>query len=138
MRYEIKDEEIQHITKTTGTCKYCHQIRAVEHVPESATQYERDAIATRECNCKGAKEAREIDYQIQRAKAAIRQIVSKKDEDAAKIFAAGLRAMVEGDIQSIQVKARNGMKYQMARKEKKIVVKSVETNEEESSGDETE
>ena len=138
MRYEIKDEEIQHITKTTGTCKYCHQIRAVEHVPESATQYERDVIATHECNCKGAKEAREIDYQIQRAKAAIRQIVSKKDEDAAEIFAAGLRAMAEGDIQSIQVKARNGMKYQMTRKEKKIVVKSVETNEEESSGDETE
>ena len=138
MRHEIKDEEIQHITKTTGTCKYCHQIRALEHVSESFTQEERDKIATHECNCKGAKEAREIDYQIQRAKAAIRQIVSKKDEDAAEIFAAGLRAMVEGDIQSIQVKARNGMKYQMARKEKKIVVKSIETNEEESSGDETE
>ena len=46
--------------------------------------------------------------------------------------------MAEGDIQSIQVKARNGMKYQMTRKEKKIVVKSVETNEEESSGDESE
>jgi hypothetical protein len=46
--------------------------------------------------------------------------------------------MAEGDIQSIQVKAWDGMKYQMTRKEKKIVVKSVETNEEESSGDETE
>lgn len=123
---------------TTGTCKYCHQIRTIEHIDEDATQEERDEIASSECNCKGAKEAREIDYQIQRAKAAIRQIASKKDEDAAEIFAAGLRAVVEGDIQSIQVKARNGMKYQMARKEKKIVVKSIETNEEESSGDETE
>lgn len=138
MRHEIKDEEIQHITKTTGTCKYCHQIRAVEHVSESFTQEERDKIATHECDCKGAKEAREVDYRIQRAEAAIRQIVSKKDEDAAKIFTAGLRAMAEGDIQSIQVKAWNGMKYSMTRKEKKIVVKSVETSEEESSGDESE
>lgn len=77
---------------TTGTCKYCHQIRTIEHI----------------------------------------------DEDAAKIFTAGLRAMAEGDIQSIQVKAWNGVKYQMTRKEKKIVVKSVETSEEESSGDESE
>lgn len=123
---------------TTGTCKYCHQIRTIEHIDEDATQEKKDEIASSECNCKGAKEAREVDYRIQRAEAAIRQIVSKKDEDAAKIFTAGLRAMAEGDIQSIQVKAWNGMKYSMTRKEKKIVVKSVETSEEESSGDESE
>ena len=123
---------------TTGVCRYCHQTRTIEHVKKGFTQEEKDEIASSECDCKGAKEAREVNYHIQRAEAAIRQIVSKKDEDAAKIFTAGLRAMAEGDIQSIQVKARNGMKYQMTRKEKKIVVKSVETNEEESSGDESE
>jgi hypothetical protein len=136
MKGEKMKQEIE--TATTGTCKYCHQIRTIERVSDSFTQEERDEIASHECNRKGAKEAREVDYQIQRAEAAIRQIVSKKDENAAKIFTAGLRAMAEGDIQSIQVKAWDGMKYQMTRKEKKIVVKSVETNEEESSGDETE
>lgn len=123
---------------TTGACKFCHQILTIDHVNEDTTQEERDEIASHECTCKGAKEARETEYRIQRAETAIKQIVSKKDEDAAKIFTAGLRAVAEGDIQSIQVKARNGMKYQMTRKEKKIVVKSVETNEEESSGDESE
>ena len=120
---------------TTGTCKYCRQIRTIEHAPESATQKEKDDIATHECNCEGAREARMREERIDRAKTAIRQIVERKDEKAAAVFRAGLEATADGRILSIQIKATGGMKYSMTLKGEKITIKSVETSEEESDGD---
>ena len=120
---------------TTGTCKYCHQIRTLEHVSESFTQKEKDEIATHECDCEGARAQRKREERIDRAKTAIRQIVERKDEKAAEIFRAGLEAMADGRILSIQIKATGGMKYSTTLKGEKIAVKSVETSEEESDGD---
>lgn len=119
----------------TGTCKYCHQIRTIEHIPENTLQAERDETATHECDCEGARKARMREERIDRAKTAIRQIVERKDEKAAAIFRAGLEATADGRILSIQIKATGGMKYSMTLKGEKITIKSVETSEEESDGD---
>ena len=59
----------------TGTCKFCHQIRTIEHIPENTLQAERDETATHECDCEGARKARMREERIDRAKTAIRQIV---------------------------------------------------------------
>lgn len=120
---------------TTGTCKYCRQIRTIDHISKEITQPEKDEIATQECNCEEAREARTREERIDRAKTAIRQIVERKDEKAAEIFRAGLEAMADGRILSIQIKATGGMKYSTTLKGEKIAVKSVETSEEESDGD---
>lgn len=121
---------------TTGICRYCHQIRTIEHVKEGFTQEEKDEIASTECDCEGAKEARNIEYQIDKGKTAIERIAGK-DKNVATILRAGLRPIAEGAIQSIQVKTGSGMKYQIAMK-KNIIVKSTETLEEESDGETTE
>lgn len=118
---------------TTGICKYCHQIRVIEHVKEDASQEERDNIATSECDCEGATEARNLEYQIARGQAAIDRIAGK-DKNVAAVLNAGLRATAEGGIRSIQIKTGSGVKYQMSAKTN-IVVKSTETFEEESDGE---
>lgn len=120
---------------TTGVCKFCHQIRTIDHVQEALSQAERDEIASHECDCKGAENARDLDLRIQRGRDAIEKIVARKDEDVAAVFMSGLRATAEGSIQSIQIKTHDGMKYQMIRKPSKITIKSIETNEEESDGE---
>ena len=120
---------------TTGTCKYCRQIRTIDHISKEITQLEKDEIATQECNCEGARAQRTREERIDRAKTAIRQIVERKDEKAAAIFRAGLEATADGRILSIQIKATGGMKYSMTLKGEKITIKSVETSEEESDGD---
>lgn len=120
---------------TIGTCKFCRQIRTVDHISKDATQKERDETATHECDCEGARKARMREERIDRAKTAIRQIVERKDEKAAAIFGAGLEATADGRILSIQIKATGGMKYSMTLKGEKITIKSVETSEEESDGD---
>ena len=120
---------------TTGICKYCHQIKVIEHIKENASQEERNAIATHECDCKGAQNARDLDYRIERGRNAIEKIVAKKDEDAAAVFMSGLKATAEGGIQSIQIKTLEGMRYQMVYKGSKITIKSIETNEEKSDGE---
>lgn len=118
---------------TTGICKYCHQIRVIEHVEEDVSQEERDNIATSECDCEGATEARNLEYQIARGQAAIDRIAGK-DKNVAAVLNAGLRATAEGGIRSIQIKTGSGVKYQMSAKTN-IVVKSTETFEEESDGE---
>jgi hypothetical protein len=118
---------------TTGSCKYCHQIRVIEHVEEDVSQEERDNIATSECDCEGATEARNLEYQIARGQAAIDRIAGK-DKNVAAVLNAGLRATAEGGIRSIQIKTGSGVKYQMSAKTN-IVVKSTETFEEESDGE---
>lgn len=118
---------------TTGICKYCHQIRVIEHVKEGTSQEDRDEIATSECDCEGATKARNLEYQIARGQAAIDRIAGK-DKNVAAVLNAGLRATAEGGIRSIQVKTGSGVKYQMSAK-KNIVVKSTETFEEESDGE---
>lgn len=118
---------------TTGTCKFCRQIRAIEHVKGDVSQEERDNIATSECDCEGATEARNLEYQIARGQAAIDRIAGK-DKNVATVLNAGLRATAEGGIRSIQIKTGSGVKYQMSAKTN-IVVKSTETFEEESDGE---
>ena len=118
-----------------GMCKFCGQTRTIDHVSKEFIQLEKDEIATHECNCEGAREARKREERIDRAKNAIRQIVERKDEKTAEIFRAGLEATADGRILSIQIKATGGMKYSMTLKGEKIAVKSVETSEEESDGD---
>lgn len=120
---------------TTGTCKFCRQIWTIDHISKDATQKEKDEIATHECNCEGARGARALDERMERGNTAINQIVATKDEKAAAIFRSGLKSVAEGRILSIQIKATECMKYSMTRKNEKIVIKSVETSEEESDGD---
>lgn len=118
---------------TTGICKYCHQVRVIEHADENFTQEDKDNIATSECDCEGAVEARNLEYQIARGQAAIDRIAGK-DKNVAAVLNAGLRATAEGGIRSIQIKTGSGVKYQMSAKTN-IVVKSTETFEEESDGE---
>lgn len=118
---------------TTGICKYCRQIRVIEHTDKNLSQEDKDNIATSECDCEGATEARNLEYQIARGQAAINRIAGK-DKNVAAVFNAGLRAVAEGGIRSIQIKTESGVKYQMHMK-KNIVVKSTETFEEESDGE---
>ncbi|MBQ6577443.1 MAG: hypothetical protein IJL91_06820 [Bacteroidales bacterium] len=118
---------------TTGICKYCHQVRVIEHADESLTQEDKDNTATSECDCEGATEARNLEYQIARGQAAIDRIAGK-DKSVAVVLNAGLKTTAEGGIRSIQIKTGSGVKYQMSAKTN-IVVKSTETFEEESDGE---
>lgn len=120
---------------TTGICKYCGQIRTIDHVRDEADEKERNEIASHECDCEGAKAKRDLDYRIQSGKRAIEQIVTRNDERAGNLFMTALDNVARGVFLSVSVESDTGVRYRISRKGNKVKVESAYTEKHEADGE---
>lgn len=83
-----------------GICKYCGQIRMVK---SDAPSEDADTLASKECDCSGAKIQRDKDKKYEKAKRNI-EIIFKRDPDTAEILNMAARKIADDEIDGIAVK----------------------------------
>lgn len=114
-----------------GTCQYCGQSRIVETVGE-VSQAERDAMATDQCFCPEAKEARR---KAEREKKKTKYLEEKFKGSPAKEFMAHCIEAVDkwdSGIEYVQVKLDNGWTHKVyLNKDSDLKIKITKKNEEE-------
>lgn len=88
----------------TGTCIYCGQINAFE-VEDGMilTEEERDKLATKECSCENAKNAREQEAAYKKAEEEIEKIFREDSGKVQDIMRKGMRAVQDDEIKSLTV-----------------------------------
>ena len=67
------------MTNTTGTCKYCGQLKAIE-IPDDYTPEMIDEEVTKNCDCPGAKAAAKVEENITYAEASLEQLFEDKEK----------------------------------------------------------
>lgn len=88
----------------TGTCIYCGQVNAFEIEDGMAlSEEERDKIATKECSCENAKNAREQEAAYEKAEWEIDKIFREDDEKVKDIMRKGMRAIQNDEIKSMTI-----------------------------------
>lgn len=90
------------IVTLTGYCRYCNNPRIVE-VEEEADQDERNRVASEECNCYGAEEARKKKYQKDACVANLDEMLRQKRPEIAEILESAIDAMQDKKIKKITV-----------------------------------
>ena len=111
-----------------GHCKYCHEQKIVE-VPEDATQEMANQEATETCDCYGAKETREKEYQKQACIANVYEMLGEKYPEIAELFKGSIDALQTAKIKKITVntyfnhsarlfKCKDGIKVELEKKQK--------------------
>ena len=85
-----------------GYCRYCNNPRIIE-IYEDATQEECNAVASDECDCYGAEEARKREYQKGACIANIDLMLAEKRPEIAEIFRNCIDALQDKKIKKITI-----------------------------------
>ena len=93
-----------------GYCRFCHQSRIIKGVPIGATQEEKNKIATDECDCAGAQKEQNILKMIKQGTKHTEQIVRPRSQDAATAITSVIEAIARGELNSISVDIRPGLR----------------------------
>lgn len=88
---------------TTGTCKYCRNLVTIKADP-GATEEERDAIASRECVCKGAQQESDADTAIRVMTDNIKSRYADMKESVQKLLISSLHPIAYGYIDKVSVR----------------------------------
>ena len=106
-----------------GCCRFCKQTRIIKGVPYSATQEEKDRIASDECDCVGAERERSIQKMIKQGTKHTEKIIGPKSQDAAGAITSVIEAIARGDLDSISIDIRPGLRASAkAGKDYKMIV----------------
>lgn len=84
-----------------GHCRYCHGSKIVE-VPEDADEELVNKEASETCDCYGAKEVREREYQKGACIANIEEMLSEKYPEIAELFKNSIDAIQDAKIKKSQ------------------------------------
>lgn len=114
------------MTTKIGFCRYCNEQKIVE-VPDNATEEIINQEATRTCDCPGAKEAREREYQKEACIANIDEMLGEKYPEIAGLLKDSIDIIQSAKIKKITVnthfsqtirlqKTKDGIKVELERK----------------------
>lgn len=116
-----------------GYCRYCHQSRIIKGVPVGATQDEKNQIASDECDCAGAVREQNILKMIKQGTKHTEKIIAPRSQDAAGAIRSVIEAIARGDLDSISIDIRPGLRVSAkAGKNYKMIVAVKEIVEESS------
>ena len=107
-----------------GACKYCGQIKPFE-VDEDVTNEKMDEMATEECNCDEAKQAKKLKESEKRAERNIDKLFGQND--AGEILKAAVHSVATYGIESITVKV-GSVKGELWLKNSEVMVKRTVTS----------
>lgn len=99
--------EQRKLDKQYGCCKFCGQTRLFQ-VNELLYQEELDKMATEQCKCIGASDARRITEQTGNAESTIEALFG--DTSIAEVMKAAVVPVSNEDIKSVTVCLENGIK----------------------------
>lgn len=116
------------IVTKIGYCKYCHEQRIVE-IRENAAEAEANQEATETCDCYGAKDAREKEYQKEACISNIDDMLTEKYPEIAQLFKDSIDALQTAKIKKITInthfsqtarlfKCKDGIKVELEKKQK--------------------
>ena len=116
-----------------GYCRFCHQSRIIKGVPVGATQDEKNQIASDECDCAGAVREQGILKMIKQGTKHTKKIIGLRSQDAAGAITSVIEAIARGDLDSISIDIRPGLRASAkAGKDYKMIVTVREIMEESS------
>lgn len=100
------------IVTRTGYCRYCNCGRLIE-IDEEADQDVRNEMATDECDCYGAQEARKKEYQKDACLANINAMLTEKRPEIAEIFKDCIDALQDRKIKKITINTYGSLTARM-------------------------
>lgn len=90
------------IVTNVGYCRFCNEGRVIE-VPEGTTQDDWNEIATEDCDCYMAQDAKKKRYQKEACLANIQKMLVENRPEIAEIFETCIDALQERKIKKITI-----------------------------------
>ena len=110
-----------------GACKYCGQIHMIRPLRENVSDAELDDMATKMCNCSGAKVEQHIEETVENAKDAINRMC---DEDVQQILMPSILPIAGSKIKAVTVAMSGGVTIKISLGKDKIRVTKTITKQE--------